>query len=864
MSELKTTLTVDLAVVGAEKLNELTKERNLKVNVDADMSKPKKELDNLSNSIKKSLGGSIQNLAKEFDGAFGKSGDAFNNFKQYEALFNKISKENNSDKLIKNIPLSNLSKENLEYLKPWEYKAFQESFKHDIQEMSEAKQYGDTYGFNKAKETFYKRFSNMADELSGRQLSFDNDFVNKFSSSKKNVAEASIDKILSMSDYAIDEIIKDDVKNGVNVKAKDRLSKKISKKDLSGLTASQLAYLSSDKTDLAVELQKNLNGKGSIKNLKTAYNKFYSGINDELKSSIADTATVKESLEGFKDATSLKKNGKTIDAGSALKQARTIEEYFNTAVEALGRGSGKSIAELENEKLHFKDSDRENLTSNQISSILKKIINSANRFTTTGDMKDLQGVVDIGNSYASLIQKKAENEEILKSRELNPKELNLRETFNPYNGDMSEYAKRYKKAINYLTNNIANAGMLTGIDQGSLTKSNFDSALKKAWYSGQYDEVIRDKDGKEILDEITQQPKKERPEFEAVKKKYAEMAENIASDTQNDIAKEKSKYVDNHNGSNEGFIESEKYRNIMERAKSRSNFINSIFNDQFMQASEASTNSILSAKAQVDKYINENSKLKNNSAFYNRALEIQDLYQNALQNGVTKSGLTDYNKQFYTLQREAKTSGFAGKTFGENIKDDITSLSQWVGAMGLVFTTAGIVKDGFDTIKSLDSSMVELKKVTDESNESYDKFYLNANEKAKKLGVSTNAFIKQTASWSQLGFSLNEGAKLATESSIFKTISPEMSQDQATSTLISTSKAFGIGVDNIREGISSKINYLGNNYAANNNDLAEILKRSASPMQATGNSLDQVLALGVGAQEINVWSPYMVTYMLRA
>lgn len=77
-----------------------------------------------------------------------------------------------------------------------------------------------------------------------------------------------------------------------------------------------------------------------------------------------------------------------------------------------------------------------------------------------------------------------------------------------------------------------------------------------------------------------------------------------------------------------------------------------------------------------------------------------------------------------------------------------------------------------------------------------------------------------------------------------------MSQDQATSTLISTSKAFGIGVDNIREGISSKINYLGNNYAANNNDLAEILKRSASPMQATGNSLDQVLALGVGAQEI--------------
>lgn len=761
MSELKTTLTVDLAVVGAEKLNELTKERNLKVNVDADMSKPKKELDNLSNSIKKNLGGAIQNLSKEFDGAFGKSGGAFNNFKQYESLFNSFTKEKYSDTILKNIPLSNLSEESLQYLKPWETNAFQESFKHDIQEMSEAKQYGDMYGFNKAKDTFYKRFQNMSNELSERQLSFGSDFSKKFSSSKKNVAEASIEKIINMSDYVVDEIMKDDIKNGINVSAKDRLAKKLSKKDLSGLTVPQLSYLSSDETDLAVELQKNLNGKGSIKNLKSIYNKFLSGIQSEIEKSVTDSATVKESLEGFKEATSLKKNGKSLGAGDWLKQAKTIEEVYNTAVDALGRGKGKSVFDIEAEKLSLPNSYIEGLTPNQIEGTLRKIINSANRYTTTGNEKELQNIIDIGNSYSSMAKKKRENIDLKEAQELNKqahesavaraKELNVRETYNPYSGDMSNYSTRYRNATRYLTNNISSVGMLTGIDQGSLTKANFDKAIKTQLMRGAFDVPMYDESGEAIRDEVTGEQKYKRPEFEAVKKKYAEMAENIASDTQNNIAEGISEYVDKHNGSNEGFRESKEYKSIMERAKSRSNFINSIFNDQFMQTSEASTNSILSAKAQVDKYINENSKLKNNSAFYNRALEIQDMYQNALQDGTTKSGLTDYNKQFYTLQREAKSSGFAGKTFGENIKDDITSLSRWVGAMGLVFTTAGKVKDGFDTIKSLDSSMVELKKVTDESNESYDKFYLNANKKAKQLGVSTNAFIQQTANWSQLG-----------------------------------------------------------------------------------------------------------------
>ena len=46
--------------------------------------------------------------------------------------------------------------------------------------------------------------------------------------------------------------------------------------------------------------------------------------------------------------------------------------------------------------------------------------------------------------------------------------------------------------------------------------------------------------------------------------------------------------------------------------------------------------------------------------------------------------------------------------------------------------------------------MVELKKVTDETNESYKNFYYQANDMAKQLGATTEEIINQTSSWAWL------------------------------------------------------------------------------------------------------------------
>jgi uncharacterized transporter YbjL len=80
-----------------------------------------------------------------------------------------------------------------------------------------------------------------------------------------------------------------------------------------------------------------------------------------------------------------------------------------------------------------------------------------------------------------------------------------------------------------------------------------------------------------------------------------------------------------------------------------------------------------------------------------------------------------------------------------------------------------------------------------------------------------------------------------------------MSVDQATTTLISTIKAFGVEVDESGKNVTDiidRINLVGNKFALSQADIGDILQRSSSAMKAAGNTMSESIALGVGAQEI--------------
>ena len=68
--------------------------------------------------------------------------------------------------------------------------------------------------------------------------------------------------------------------------------------------------------------------------------------------------------------------------------------------------------------------------------------------------------------------------------------------------------------------------------------------------------------------------------------------------------------------------------------------------------------------------------------------------------------------------------------------------------------------------------------------------------------------------------------------------------------LYTTFKIGAEDVDDVVDGIMSKINIIGNTRALNNSDIVEFLTRSSSAMAEANNSLEDTIALGTAAVEI--------------
>lgn len=135
--------------------------------------------------------------------------------------------------------------------------------------------------------------------------------------------------------------------------------------------------------------------------------------------------------------------------------------------------------------------------------------------------------------------------------------------------------------------------------------------------------------------------------------------------------------------------------------------------------------------------------------------------------------------------------------------------------------------------------------------EELEEFYYTSNDVAKQMGVSTEEIISQASTFSRLGWSSADAAtKIAKLSSQFASISPGMSVDEATTNLTSIIKAYDIEVDDILDGVLSKINQVGNTFGTSNVEIAKKLRLSSAVMASLGGTFEENIALFTTGQEI--------------
>ena len=199
---------------------------------------------------------------------------------------------------------------------------------------------------------------------------------------------------------------------------------------------------------------------------------------------------------------------------------------------------------------------------------------------------------------------------------------------------------------------------------------------------------------------------------------------------------------------------------------------------------------------------------------------------------------------------EIKSANEDTSTLGARFMALSKKFGSWLTVSQVVMKAYEAARKMLTTAIEVDTAMTELKKVTNETDATYDKFLDNAATRAKEVGATLTDVVNASASFARLGYDIDEAANLADTAIVYKNVADDIdSIDVASSSIISTMQAFGVEANNAIS-IVDKFNEVSNNFAITSGGLGEALQRSAAAMNAAGNTLDETIALVTAANTV--------------
>lgn len=206
-------------------------------------------------------------------------------------------------------------------------------------------------------------------------------------------------------------------------------------------------------------------------------------------------------------------------------------------------------------------------------------------------------------------------------------------------------------------------------------------------------------------------------------------------------------------------------------------------------------------------------------------------------------------KEFSATKAEANALGQTGDTAFTKLGNNAKQFLSYLGSATVIMTGINAIRNMVSEVKTLDAAMISLKKVTDESDATYQKFLGTITQSAKNLGSTVSDMVEMTATWAKLGYTIQESSKLAEVSTVYANVGEIKDTSQAVGDLITAMKAYGIEAKDSMS-IADKFNEIGNKYATEAADLGEGLRNAASSLSLAGNDIDESLAMLTSMTEI--------------
>ena len=159
------------------------------------------------------------------------------------------------------------------------------------------------------------------------------------------------------------------------------------------------------------------------------------------------------------------------------------------------------------------------------------------------------------------------------------------------------------------------------------------------------------------------------------------------------------------------------------------------------------------------------------------------------------------------------------------------------------------LRQGFEIINDIDKSITELRKVSNGTQSDLNHALKDATVTAKELGASISNIVSMQADWARLGFSIPESEELARVTQLYVNVGDNMSAESASENLISTLQGFQLEAKD-SERIIDMFNEVANNFAIDTQGIGEALKRSAASFNSANTSLSESIALVTTANAV--------------
>ena len=212
----------------------------------------------------------------------------------------------------------------------------------------------------------------------------------------------------------------------------------------------------------------------------------------------------------------------------------------------------------------------------------------------------------------------------------------------------------------------------------------------------------------------------------------------------------------------------------------------------------------------------------------------------------SKTDLRKIRAEFGSFKSEMRSTGLVGRSFSEVLVHNLKKVANWMLLAGGVASVIRQIKQMVTNVVELDSSLVELSKVSDLSSTSLEKFTQRAFEAGAQLGRTGKEVIDAVTVFKRAGYTLNESFELGKAALLTTNIGDSIKNvEEASSALIAVLKGFQMDDSEVLK-IVDAINETSNNAAIDFQNITEGLRRVSGTLGQTGSSLEQTIGMLTG------------------